>query len=158
MPTPQTSLVLDLAEEESLLGQFVAALDREQSALTEGLIDELPRYAEEKSALATRLNQLATQRNAQLKALGVAADRAGLDAWFAAHPDDQAANKHWTGILALAAEAKELNRLNGELITMRLQHNARALEALHGGQHALDLYGPDGQSKLSGNPRINDAV
>lgn len=154
----QASLARGLAEEEALVAQFVAALGREQRALTDGLIDELPLHAEEKTKLAARLTQAAEQRNARLAALGLPADRPGLDAWCAAHPEEKAVSKHWAGILALAAQANALNRLNGELINMRLQHNARALEALQGGRNALDLYGPDGQSKLSGSPRINDAV
>jgi len=51
-----------------------------------------------------------------------------------------------------------LNNLNGSLIGIRLNYNAKALEALRGGNTTLDLYGPDGQSKSAGPQRINDAV
>ena len=61
-------------------------------------------------------------------------------------------------IMAQAAEARELNRINGELIELHLQHNARALNALRGGSDSLNLYGPDGRSRTVGSARINDSA
>lgn len=76
-----------------------------------------------------QLATLATQRNVLLAGQGLAGDRPGVEAWCAGHPEKKVVAAAWAGILELAREAKELNRLNGELIALRMQHNARALEA-----------------------------
>lgn len=156
MSTP--NLPQTMAAEAQTVQQFVALLTLEQAALGSGNTDDLPSYAEQKVALAARLNALAAQRNATLAAQGLGADRTGVDAWCAKNPDNTNAAKVWATILALAGEARELNLLNGELIRLRMQYNAKALEALRGGASSLDLYGPDGQSKTAGQPRINHSV
>ncbi len=146
-----------MAEVEAV-GQFIALLKLEQASLSSGNTDELPAYAEEKLQLASRLNALATQRNGTLARHGFGADRAGVEAWCAEHPADETAAKAWSTILSQAREARELNTMNGELIHIRMQYNAKALEALQGGNNSLDLYGPDGQSKVAGPRRINHSV
>ena len=146
-----------MAEAEAVQ-QFVELLKLEQASLTSGRTDALPEYAEQKIKLATQLNSLAAQRKLSMTAQGFDTNRAGVEAWCSKHASEMNASSTWSKILSLAGEAQELNRLNGELIKTRLQYNARALEALHGGKNSLDLYGPDGQSTASGNRRINDAV
>ena len=94
-------------------------------------------------------------RSDWLASLGYFADRAGIETWLQQHPQETPVAASWAAIMTQAAEARELNRLNGELIELHLQHNARALNALRGGEDSLDLYGPDGQSRTSGSTRIN---
>lgn len=157
--TPETTAFLLTVETEAeAVAQFAGLLRLEQSALSSGNTDELPAFAENKVKLAVHLNALSAQRNAALAAQGFDADRAGVEAWCAKHPDEKDLAAAWSRILSLAGEARELNRLNGELIQIRMQYNAKALEALQGGNNSLALYGPDGQSTTSGNTRINDAV
>ena len=146
-----------LAEAQTV-EEFVDLLKLEQSSLSRGDTDKLPKYAEQKLEFAARLNELAAQRNAALAALGLGSDRAGADAWCAKHPEEEPATRAWATVLALAGEARELNRLNGELIRLRMQYNVKALEALRGGARSLDLYGPDGQATLPGRQRINHSV
>jgi flagella synthesis protein FlgN len=152
----QTAVLRTIADEADALQQFVDLLKVEQTALYNGSTDDLLEYAEQKSRLALRLEALAAQRSSALAALGVASDRAGIDAWCARHT--KTAGNDWSRLLSLASEARELNRLNGELIQIRLQYNTKALEALQGGKSSLDLYGPDGQSTSPAHRRINDAV
>lgn len=147
-----------LLSEAEAVQQFVELLKLEQSALSAGSTDVLPAYADKKMALAAKLNRLAVQRNSFLAAQGLGADLVGVNAWIAQHSTEYQAIETWSGVLALAREARELNRLNGELIQLRMQYNAKALEALQGGNHALKLYGPDGQSTSSNQNRIDDAV
>jgi flagella synthesis protein FlgN len=77
-------------------------------------------------------------------------------AWCAAHPGGDAARDLCSSLLSLASRARELNRVNGELIQLRMQHNALALEALMGASGTLALYGPDGQSTPPSGRRISD--
>ena len=157
--TPGTAAFLQtLVAEAEAIQQFAELLKLEQTSLSSGNTDELPAFAEHKVKLAVHLNSLSAQRNASLAAQGFDADRAGVEAWCAKHPYENDVADAWSRILALAGEARELNRLNGELIQIRMQYNAKALEALQGGKNSFALYGPDGQSTTSGNPRINDAV
>ena len=158
MPEISVDFSQVLAEEKKLVQQFVDVLKREQSALRDGRIDELPDHNEQKAQLVTDLNRLAEQRRTFLASHQLSNDKAGVDRWCAAHPDQKDAARQWADILSFASEARELNRLNGELIQLRMQHNIRALEALQGGKDALDLYGPDGQSTPRSKQRINDAV
>lgn len=147
-----------LVSEAESVGEFVRLLKLEQAALASGDTAKLPAMAEEKANLAAALNAFAERRNAALAAQGFAPDRIGVEAWCAKHGTNKNAAPAWAKILQFAGEARELNRVNGELIKMRMQYNASALEALRGGNSAFDLYGPDGQATSSGNRRINDAV
>jgi len=144
--------------EVQTIGQFVDLLKLEQAALRSGDTETLLGYAEQKLNLASRLDELAAQRNAALAAQGFSTDRIGVEAWCAKHLEEDIATKAWATVLALAGEARELNRGNGELIRLRMQYNAKALEALRGGASSLDLYGPDGQATAPGRRRINHSV
>ena len=158
MTTETAAFVQTITAEADAVQQFVDLLKLEQNTLSSGKTDDLPAFAEQKSKLAINLNSLATQRNTSLAAQGFGVDRTGVESWCAKYPDEKTAKMAWTKILSLAFEARELNRLNGELIQMHMHYNAKALEALQGGRNSLDLYGPDGQSTTAGNRRINDAV
>ena len=95
---------------------------------------------------------------ALLAAAGLPADRPGMTAWLETRPAAEKIRAAWQQVLTLAVEARELNRVNGELIKVRMQHNANALEALLGAARPLKLYGPDGQTTPHGPGRINDAA
>ena len=144
--------------EAATVRQFVDLLKREQASLSTGSADELLALIAQKDQLAIQINSLAAQRNKSLDAEGFSPDRIGVEAWCAKHPTEKTASNAWKSILSLANDARELNRLNGELIQIRLQYNNKALEALQGGKKTLDLYGPDGQSTTHAHRRINHAV
>jgi len=158
LPAKPSPLLQVLSAEAGCIEHFIALLETEQAALKTGEVDQLPGLADAKSALATKLAKLAAERGQALSNEGCSSDRAGIAAWSARHPQEKDAPRLWTEIAALAAKARELNRVNGELIALRMQYNAKALEALRGGDKALDLYGPDGQATGAVSRRINDAV
>lgn len=147
-----------LADERQTIVQFIELLKLEQASLNNGGSDELLELAASKDKLAVKLGGLAQQRSNFLAAQGLSTDRRGVEAYCAAHPEAQHVASNWSAILALATDARELQQTNGKLIEIRLQYNAKALEALQGGRKPLDLYGPDGQSKTAGNQRINHTV
>lgn len=154
-----TQLRQTITEEGRGVQLFVDLLLIEQKALSSGNTDDLPVLAEKKSALADRLNILTEERNATLAALGFPGTRDGMEAWCAKHPGELETANIWAGVLTLAREARELNRLNGELIKLRMNTTAAALEALRASKTSLDLYGPDGQSaKTVGHRRIDHAA
>ncbi len=158
MSAEASAFLQAMTAEAVAVQQFVSLLKLEQTSLSNGNIDNLPEFAEQKNKFSIHLSNIAAQRNTALSAQGFAADRAGVEAWLAKYPEEQSARKAWQKILSLAADAREMNRLNGELIQMRLQYISKALEALHSGSKSLDLYGPDGQSTPSDKRRIYGAV
>ena len=154
----QDHLTQVIEEEARLVGEFVSVLDREQAALAGGQIDAVDGLLVIKNDLATQLEAVGTQRNALLAKQGLTADPAGMQAWCDEHQQEKASREWWPAVVAGAREAMRLNRLNGELIRIRLQYNERALEALRRGDSSLNLYGPDGQSTARSGVRLDDAV
>jgi flagella synthesis protein FlgN len=76
-----------------------------------------------------------------------------MDAWLdknASEIDRQA----WSWLCELAAEARELNALNGKLIGLHMQHNQQALAALMAAADKATTYGPDGQQQSGVGSRI----
>ena len=147
-----------LVRERDAIAEFVELFKREEVSLRQGGSDEIFRLVSEKDALATRLSNITAQRCSLLAAQGLTPDRQGVEAWCASHPEANEIPRTWSEIVALANEANELQRLNGELIRIHMRYNAQALEALQNGARPLDLYGPDGQSRATNERRINDAV
>ena len=152
------SLAEIIAAEADMVSAFVALLREEQEILKSGTPDALPSVVERKTVLAARLNPQSQLRNRTLAAAGHATDRVGMEAWLKQHGDDAATRKAWTRLLDLAREAHELNRLNGELIRVRQQHAAEALDALLPGLRQ-DIYGASGgQGTPTTTRRIIDSA
>lgn len=152
--TPTTSFVPTTEVEVAAMQAFVALLEREQEMLGKGRIDDLLPLVDEKNRLAATLASIADRRSQALAAAGLAADRAGVSALLAMQADADGARALWSSLLSLASRARELNRVNGELIGLRMQHNSQALQTLLG--TPLGLYGPDGQNTRAGSHRISD--
>lgn len=136
--------------------RFVQLLQSEQGMLQAAATDELGLIASEKAALAERLARLGAARNQLLSQAGFGIDREGLNAW-AARAGDQAAAV-CARLLALAADARELNRLNGQLIALRLNNTQAALAALTPEHQRNTLYGRDGQTSARTGYRIIDSA
>lgn len=153
-----TGLLRTLEAEAEAISRFVELLRLEQAALGNGDTDDLASFARDKNVVSSELALLADQRNATLTGLGLEADRTGIEAWLEAHASETRTHKAWSKVIALAGEARELNRVNGKLIQIHLQHNTQALAAIQGASRTLHLYGPDGQTAPFLSQRINDAV
>ena len=146
-----------LKAEADAVSAFVFLLGEEQAALKQGDADALPSIIERKAAATARLGPLSAARNALLDKAGLSRDRSGMEAWLRQYPGNIAVKDHWQRLLELAAEAQELNRLNGELIHLRMGHNAQMLEALRAANRQ-DLYGADGQATLGTPRRVIDSA
>jgi flagella synthesis protein FlgN len=158
MALEMTELLRTVAAEADAASKFIELLKLEQKALTIGDIDSLSALIPNKGAIASTLASLAVQRNTLLATHKLAPDRGGIEAWLKQHPAEQRMRTAWSQVLTLAEEAHELNRVNGDLIQMRMQHNAQMLEALLGASKALNLYGPDGKTSSQSAQRINAAA
>jgi flagellar biosynthesis/type III secretory pathway chaperone len=137
---------------------FIALINTERDALVSGEIDRLPEIAGEKSALATRLASLEAQRDSALGDTGLATGRGGVEAWLATRTAADPAHSVWQRLIALTAEAKRENEINGKLIGACLQQNQQALSVLLGEATDTSTYGPDGQQKnMSGRRPLGSA-
>lgn len=139
-----------LREEQRVITALLAILKQEQQQLVAADIDGLTELTPRKSALVNDMAVLASQRHAALGAAGYKPEEAGMEAWLAAS-GDATASPLWAEVLELTREAKELNRLNGTLISKHLSHTQGALQALRP-QGQSNFYGPSGQP-TSGNLR-----
>ncbi len=150
-------IAIDTLLEQTIaeLQRFITVIGLERSTLISGDINGLPEIAEEKSALATRLSRLETQRDAALGAAGFGVGKSGVDAWLAANPVNSISAKKasWKKCMDLAAEANRENEINGKLIGASLQQNKKALATLLGESADTTIYGADGQPKTSSGRR-----
>lgn len=140
-----------IREERTGLQGFIALLRREEALLIATQIDALASLAEEKTALYRTLQRLSDERVVMFARLGAAVNDANIRVVLADLPDALGA---WQEVVSLAAEARERNRVNGQLITERLQNNQQALSVLLAAAEHPQIYGPDGQSRPTSSGRL----
>lgn len=140
-----------IQEERTGLQGFIALLRREEALLIATQIDALASLAEEKTALYRTLQRLSDERVVMFARLGAAVNDANIRVMLADLPDALGA---WQEVVSLAAEARERNRVNGQLITERLQNNQQALSVLLAAAEHPQIYGPDGQSRPTSSGRL----
>lgn len=148
MPTSPISTVL---QEQQHLGSLIELMKQEQQLLVAADADGLAHTTPRKNALLQALADLSAQRHAALLAAGCEGSEAGMEPWLAVGGNNDA-RAQWEALLALAREAKELNRVNGMLINKQLAHNQGVLNALRmpAGADAGGVYGASGQAVGSG--------
>lgn len=151
MATPTLGNTLDA--EVDKLKEFIALLQREQDLLKAGNTESLLSLIDTKTLISNALAGYAATRESALTRLGLPSERSGMEEWLERHgqPSHQQA---WQTLLTLAAEARELNILNGKLIGLHMSQNQQAFNALIGATDRAMTYGPDGQRHSGGGGRI----
>jgi flagella synthesis protein FlgN len=142
-----------LEEERSTAQELLDCLKQEQQSLISAEMDTLSLATAKKVALVTRLTTLAKSRHRALGGAGHAADESGMPAWLATNRNPSAHSQQWQALLALARDAKEVNRVNGILIGGHLSRTQGMLQAMRGGAATAGVYGPNGQQTVSGMGR-----
>ncbi len=133
-----------LAERDGT-AEFVNLLVNEQTVLRDGASELLEALSRNKAAMARRLSELAVLRTRFLALQGFSPDAAGMQSWISSHPQETGAATAWRSLQSLAAQARELNQVNGALIELQLRHNQQRLAALGKACGTPMLYGPQGQ-------------
>ena len=143
-----------LASETSHLASLVELMKQEQQYLVALDADGLAELTPKKNTLVAGLAALSKQRHAALSAAGCAASEAGMEPWLAVAGNDTV-RAQWEEMLGLAREAKELNRVNGMLISKQMAHNQGVLNALRTPTGAATgaIYGASGQTLGAGPSR-----
>jgi flagella synthesis protein FlgN len=136
-----------LTAEHERISALVELMKQEQQFLVAADADGLAGLTPRKVVLVQELAQLSRERHAALGGAGFTASEAGMEPWLAAQGDDLERSA-WSQLLALTAEAKELNRVNGMLINRQMAHNQTVLNALRTPAAAPEstLYGAKGQT------------
>jgi len=141
------SLAEHLERHRARLDALIDLLDDERRLLGDGAVDGdgLARVAQAKQEQFQALERVEPQRRQVQRRLGYDDDRAG-DARAAA---DAGCTALWASIRERADQAARLNRTNGVLIGIRLEHNQRMLNFIEEAA-GKGLYGPDGQARAAG--------
>lgn len=145
--TLNAGLLAALTREVSAVHAFIGLLQQEQRLLTENQTEPLLAIAEQKSRQAVSLNQLAESRIGMLKPLLPDTSNEAIETWLAANSAECRAK--WQELREVAGQAMQLNRVNGELIQMKMRHNQQTLVTLTQAVQKADLYGPDGQRSFA---------
>lgn len=142
-----------LRDEQQLIASLLEVMKQEQQFLVSADADGLASLTPEKLKLAQQAGALSRMRHKALDAAGFAADETGMEPWLAVG-GNAGARADWDRLLDLSRQAKELNRVNGMLVSKQLAHTTGALNALRGIQGAAGtggVYGASGQT-LGGGP------
>lgn len=143
---------VSLEQDAKLLSELLALLNVEQSNLVKADVDAVEAILEKKSLLLQQLNLAARARYDTLAANGFMASEAGMDAWVQSQ-GKQSIAQAWAKFQLALIQAKELNRLNGILITKHFNRNQELLNHLQGKAGSDSVYGRDGQAKSATTTR-----
>lgn len=141
---------LHLPLEREATRHFVDILQREQSALQQADIFGLDPLTQEKMHQLERLAQLANIRHTWLAAHGHSADHEGMERGLREYPGT---DEVWKELLGLARTAMQMNKLNGLLIDRQMRYNQERLKAVQAAIQPVNLYGSDGQPRISRSAR-----
>ncbi|HZW11849.1 MAG TPA: flagellar protein FlgN [Noviherbaspirillum sp.] len=147
------ALADSLGEELKAGNILLQLLQQEQEHLINADLEALTRVTEEKAKIVAHMTELAQKRHRALGASGFEAGEAGMQAWLNSRAASPAAEKSWKDLLAVAQQAKELNRTNGLLIGQHMARNQNALNVLQGAPDGGAMYGPNGQSTSQSSSR-----
>jgi flagella synthesis protein FlgN len=141
------TMLLYLHAEKSCVEEFLAVLEAEEQAMSNGRFGELASISEQKIQLLDRIAELDRQRETAQAALGFEPGPAGADA--AAAAAGEATRHAWASLLELAERARAHNLRNGSIVYTHLDFTQKALHFL---QSSVQLfYGRDGIRKTTSN-------
>ncbi|MDD2834016.1 MAG: flagellar protein FlgN [Methylotenera sp.] len=157
MSIATSKAVITFTQDAALVKQLLNLLEREQQHLIKADVDAVEAILDEKSVLLQQLNQAAKTRYATLATNGFEANEAGMSAWID-KVNLPEVRRAWLNFQLGLAQAKELNRLNGTLISKHFNRNQELLNHLQGKSEDSAVYGRDGQSKTKAPARSGLAV
>ncbi|WP_110691855.1 flagella synthesis protein FlgN [Salinicola halophyticus] len=136
-----------IVEQKTLLQAFAETLDEEAGCLGEGKVDgeRLSALAALKQQQLHELDRIEKQRREYQQTMGFSLGSQGAEQFA------QALDHHvtWQRTRQLAEQVRRSNRLNGHIISARLEHNQKAIDFLNraiGGS----VYGRNGESRHHG--------
>jgi flagella synthesis protein FlgN len=136
-----------LTEERTALRAFIGLLEREQQILLSPDTEPLLDLATEKTRAAEALTALVKKRPQY-----ISAEPGKIEAWLRSNA--AIALDVWKDIQNMGLQAQQTNKINGELIQVRMRYNQQAVQALLGAsEQTAGLYDPKGKTHLPGSGR-----
>src|SRR5450830_390070 len=137
---------ISFEQDAQLVNKLLEVLSREQSSLVMADIDAIEALIEEKSVLLQDINLTAKSRYDALASKGLAANEVGMVEWLKQH-GNAAMNASSEIFQRALNQGKEMNRLNGVLISKHFNRNQQLLNHLQGNSGVVNGYGRNGQAQ-----------
>jgi len=128
-----------------LVRQLLGELEREQAALVVSDIDTMETLIDKRLLLLQELSVTAKNRYDALAANGFEANEKGMTQWLKTQSNPALA-RAWSEFQSNLIQAKEMNRLNGVLISKHFNRNQQVLSQLQGNSATTDTYSKHGQA------------
>jgi flagella synthesis protein FlgN len=123
---------------------LITVLEAEREALRAADPDQLSTLTAAKLDHVSALHGLASARVTRLAEAGWSDMNTAIEA-LAKAPDGEVVGREWASLVALAANARTLNDVNGRLIANQRRHFDSALQALLQAAGVPPVYGADGR-------------
>ncbi len=149
------SISMLFKQDTQLLDELVSLLSKEQTALVNMDIDEVESILDKKSKLIQTIANATKMRHKALAQAGYDANENGMVMWLRAN-DSKSIKAQWDAFQGQLAQAKELNRVNGQVINQHFKQNQQMISQLQGkavNAGAGNVYGPNGQTTFSSQTR-----
>lgn len=143
---------ISFEEDARLVNQLLALLAQEQKSLIANKVHEIEKLIDLKSSLLQQINLVAKNRYAALAERQFEANENGMLNWVLAQ-SNQVISDQWDIFQNILVDAKELNRLNGELIAKHSNRNEQMLHNLRNAFQSNDVYGKNGQTQSNHTKR-----
>jgi len=131
-------------QDAKLLNELLFLLSREQISLVNADIDSIEAMLDEKGALLQRINASVQDRYKALFKAGYEPNENGMAAWVRKDTLPKQVEA-WQSFQKTLDQAKEMNRLNGQLINKHFNRNQQFINHLQGAS-GTGVYGPNGQT------------
>jgi flagellar biosynthesis protein FlgN len=133
-------------QDAQLVIRLLQDMQSEQAALVVSDIDAIETLIDSRLVLLQQLSVAAKQRYDALAAHGYEPNENGMSKWLKVQAKP-VLNKAWQTFQKSLIQAKEMNRLNGILISKHFNRNQQVLSQLQSNNQNADIYGKNGQSK-----------
>ena len=146
MMTSNAKSAITFEQDAQLVIQLLKDLQNEQAALVVSDIDTIETLIDNRLVLLQQLSVAARYRYDALAAQGYEANENGMAKWLKVQ-GKPALDKAWLNFQKSLIQAKEMNRLNGILISKHFNRNQQVLNQLKTTPQTTDIYGKNGQSQ-----------
>lgn len=137
---------ISFEEDNRLVCELIDLLTQEQKNLLSNQVSEIEKTVQLKGGLLKKINHVAQNRYAALAERDYEPNENGMLNWIA-HQSNQVTKESWDDFQNNLIQAKELNRLNGELISRHFNRNQQMLTNLRNAFQPSTTYGKNGQAQ-----------
>jgi flagellar biosynthesis/type III secretory pathway chaperone len=136
-----------LKQELATTEQLKQLLAAEQTAITAHDIPAFEEVIDRKRLILERLAQQEQQRILLLESYSIKHGPESMVDCIKNCHDDNRLSDLWQRLLTMAADCREHNRQNHQLVGLLSAHTSKALHILRGEAMEQDIYGPDGDTR-----------